>query len=378
MGGIYLIQGDGQLVEMPETAYDSEALLQELLATYPSLLAGDQINTAAPRRWLLISREVPLASEEGGVGRWSIDHVFLDQDAVPTLVEVKRSTDTRIRREVVGQMLDYAANAVVYWPVEKMQAQFEQRCADEGRDPVNVFEECLGRDIDPVAFWQQAKVNLQAGKVRMVFVADKIPTELLRIVEFLNEQMDPAQVLAVEVRQYLGQGQRAMVPRVLGQTAEAQQRKSAPRSPGRQWDAEAFLHALQESNTAEVVTAFRRILDWTNDRGLDLHWGRGARNGSFYPSIRYAGGQCRPVGVFTSGHVETYFDGMKSHSPFNDESKLREFWIRLNQIDGVSLAEERLGGWSMFPLALLAPEESMRQFLATLDWIAEEVTALRP
>jgi hypothetical protein len=37
---------------------------------------------------------------------------------VPTLVEVKRSDDTRIRREVVGQMLDYAANGVVYWPGE--------------------------------------------------------------------------------------------------------------------------------------------------------------------------------------------------------------------------------------------------------------------
>jgi hypothetical protein len=32
---------------------------------------------------------------------------------VPTLLEVKRSSDTRIRREVVGQMLDYAANGVV-------------------------------------------------------------------------------------------------------------------------------------------------------------------------------------------------------------------------------------------------------------------------
>jgi hypothetical protein len=31
----------------------------------------------------------------------------LDQDAVPTLVEVKRSSDTRIRREVMGQMSDY-------------------------------------------------------------------------------------------------------------------------------------------------------------------------------------------------------------------------------------------------------------------------------
>src|SRR6266487_4898323 len=131
MGGIYLIQQGGGLVEMPETAYDSEDLLQELLARYPSLLAGDQIDNAAPRRWLLISREVPLASEEGGASRWSVDHIFLDQDAVPTLVEVKRSTDTRIRREVVGQMLDYAANAVVYWPVEQMRERFERRCLQE-------------------------------------------------------------------------------------------------------------------------------------------------------------------------------------------------------------------------------------------------------
>lgn len=69
MGGIYLIQDGGRLVEMPETPYDSEDVLQVLLAKYPSMLAGDQIDRSAPRRWLLISREVPLASEEGGAGR---------------------------------------------------------------------------------------------------------------------------------------------------------------------------------------------------------------------------------------------------------------------------------------------------------------------
>jgi hypothetical protein len=108
-GGIFVIQDNGGLVEMKEQSYDSEYLLQKLLAKYPNLLAGDQINSTVPRRWLLISREMPLASEEGGSNRWSVDHLFLDQDAIPTLVEVKRSCDTRIRREVIGQMLDYAA-----------------------------------------------------------------------------------------------------------------------------------------------------------------------------------------------------------------------------------------------------------------------------
>jgi hypothetical protein len=57
-----------------------------------------------------------------GGGRWSVDHLFLDQEAIPTLVEVKCSSDSRIRREVVGQMLDYAANAVVYWPIETVRS----------------------------------------------------------------------------------------------------------------------------------------------------------------------------------------------------------------------------------------------------------------
>jgi hypothetical protein len=38
----------------------------------------------------------------------------------------------------------------------------------------------------------------------MVFVSDEIPRELWRVVEFLNGQMNPAEVPAIEVKQYLG------------------------------------------------------------------------------------------------------------------------------------------------------------------------------
>ncbi len=124
-GGIYLIQGDEKLVKMEEQPYDSEDLLQGLLADYPNLLAGDRTDDTEPHRFLLVSREMSLSSEEDSSGRWSVDHLFLDQDAIPTIVEVKRSSNTQIRREVVGQMLDYAANAVVYWPVEFLRTQFE-------------------------------------------------------------------------------------------------------------------------------------------------------------------------------------------------------------------------------------------------------------
>lgn len=57
----------------------------------------------------------------------------------------------------------------------------------------------------------------EAGRVRMVFVADMILPELRRIVEFLNGQMDAAEVLAVEIKQYkgpsAGQKLKTLVPR---------------------------------------------------------------------------------------------------------------------------------------------------------------------
>jgi hypothetical protein len=190
VGKIYLLQGNGSLQPMDEQPYETEDLLQTLLEDYPDLLAGDQINETSPRRWLFISREVGVPESEGGPDRWSLDHLFLDQEAIPTLIEVKRSSDTRIRREVVGQMLDYAANSVIYWPAGAIREKFKSACESQGEDPNILVSELLGvepNDPDLIEnFWNQVKTNLQAGKIRLIFVADIIPKELQRIVEFLN------------------------------------------------------------------------------------------------------------------------------------------------------------------------------------------------
>ena len=100
-------------------------------------------------------------------GGWSLDHLFIDQEGIPTLVEVKRSSDTRIRREVVGQMLDYAANAVVYWPVEDLRARFESRCDNVDERPDEVLSEFLNQTLEIGEFWLQVKTNLQAGRIHL-------------------------------------------------------------------------------------------------------------------------------------------------------------------------------------------------------------------
>jgi hypothetical protein len=190
--GLSLRDGDN-LIALTEQAYEAEDVLQGLLAKHPDLLPGEAMNPDEPRRFLLIRREANVAG-------MSLDHLFIDQDAVPTLVETKRGTNTQVRREVVAQMLDYAANAAGEWSADKLSSWLDERCAGEGSATEDVLTE-LDHAFDSEAdFWAQVEQNLRDGKVRLVFVADDIPSSLQRIVEFLNERMTPTEVLAVEVR----------------------------------------------------------------------------------------------------------------------------------------------------------------------------------
>ena len=269
---------------------------------------------------------------------------------------------------VAGQMLDYAANAVAWWPVETLRGWFEQRCRD---DSLDADEQIAQHAEDPDAFWQQTKTNLQAGRVRLLFVADKIPSELARIVEFLNDQMDPAEVLAVELRHYRAGEQRTLVPRVIGQTARAAARKGAT-TVGKEWNEESFFAALAARVDGEVVTVARRLLEWVQSQQLRVWWGRGASNGSFLGQLDLDGLQHWTFAVWTYGTIELQFQNMKSRRPFDDPSMRRALADRLNRIDGFALGDDALGRRPNVRLEVLRPKAAMDAFLAAFEWVVEE------
>jgi hypothetical protein len=373
-GGIFVIKEDDQLVEMTEQSYDSEDLLQELLAKYPNLLAGDQINIDSPRRWLLVSREINVPDSEDSYGRFSLDHLFLDQDGIPTLVEVKRSSDTRIRREVVGQMLDYAANAVVYWPIEVIIAKFEATIENTEREPDEVLEKFLDTEADPEDFWQKVKTNLTAGKIRMVFVADKIPSELRRVVEFLNEQMDPAEVLAIEVKQYTGENLKTLVPRVIGQTQEAIQKKGGVLS-GRQWDEISFFEHIAKKQGSLEADIARKIFEWAKNTASGIWWGKGKVTGAFVPTYdTHQGIHYQLFAVFTNGTIQIYFQTYSKRPVFQDEEKRLELLKRLNSIPGVSLSEDAISRYPSIPMNVFQDLTNLNKFFEIYEWFIESIT----
>ena len=366
MGKMFLV-ADGDLKPLDPQQYTSEDQLQDLLARFPNVLPGDEIDPAAPRRWLLVSREAGIPGESDGGDRWSLDHLFLDQDGVPTLVEVKRSSDTRVRREVVGQMLDYAANGVAYWPLEQLQALYRRSCEASGDDPDLQLREFIEHE-SPEEFWKAVKTNLQAGRIRLVFVADAIPPELQRVVEFLNNQMDPAEVIAVEISRYSGDGLETLAPRVIGQTVAARTRKAGS-TPGRPWDEPRFLAALEENEGPEARLVAENLIAWCRERGMEDSWGKGAQSGSYFPFVTQGEHWYVPFALWTTGELETQFQHIKSRPAFASAEMRKQLRQRFNELPSVDLPPDGVEKRPSFPMSVLNDPASMTSFKSTVDWM---------
>lgn len=341
---IYLLRKDEsekdeprEIQSLEETPFTYEDDLQALLAEHPELIDGERIRPDDPRRWILVKREKGIAETADAGDRFALDHLLIDQDAIPTLVEVKRRSNTEVRRKVVGQLLEYAAHATGgagSWAVEDIKRDFETTT----KDPADAIAKLLktNEESDVADFWQKVDDNLAARRIRLLFVADEIPDSLARIVEFLNEQTrDNIEVLAVEIKQFSGQNTQTLVPRVIGRTA-------APQSKGKLTH-ESFL-ADFTNNKERAAT--ERLLDVASRSGGSLGWN---------PSSVSLRGVCplhtRPVPVAriylpSTGSKSFYFGwvGPSWGYPRELEQRLRE-WTSQFEDDSFTEVSGTLAHW---------------------------------
>lgn len=225
MPGVFLIDAQSEtLVKMSQANYLDEYDLQALIAKQPALLHGcTSINENEEGSLLLIKREMGVPDSPNGSARWSMDHFYIDQSCIPVFVEVKRSKNGDVRRAVIGQLLDYAANGQSYWSIGEIKQAFENQWGAEAQEKLEGFIEEAGIH-DIATFWQNVEANLRRSMIRLVFVADQLPPELKRIIEFLNEKMRDVDVLGIELRQFKSEGsnQRVIAPNLVGRTSQAE------------------------------------------------------------------------------------------------------------------------------------------------------------
>lgn len=344
-GHIYMVDPDGGLRRMARSAPENEDRMQALVARYPELI------TDGDGDLLLIRREQSIADSEEGGGRWSLDHLFVTRDAMPVLVELKRAVDTRLRREVVGQMLDYAANATAYWQAGRIADGFAATATEAGLDPEAALSAFIG-DRDPAGFWDQVDANFKAGRIKLVFVADEIPRELARIVEFLNDQMQ-ADVRAVELRWFAGEsGAITLSPRVIGETERTAAAKGSA-TPLVPISREAWLQK-HIAPAGEAALAGARVFIAIAEK-LGGEADVASRQGSIYAGFKGTNGKpFYPFHLWSQGALVSFTLRFLHQRPgMENEGVRRQLLEQLAGIVG-PLTTMNLQGYPSFKAALLA------------------------
>jgi hypothetical protein len=163
----------------------------------------------------LIAREVPMP--DGG----RVDILAIDADGVITVCECKLQTNAGIRREVVGQVLEYAAN-LNGMSFREFRARVETRLS--GGDLIDSMAERAGEDWDGEVWLDQVSSRLETGTFRLVVAVDKMAPTLKQTVLYLNGH-SPLPVLAVELQRGRYGTTEVLVPTVF---AEEQARRKVP------------------------------------------------------------------------------------------------------------------------------------------------------
>jgi len=234
---------------------------------------------------------------------------------------------------------------------------FEETCQKQGGDPENALGSFIGDNKTTGEYWTSVDTNIKAGKLRLLFVADTIPSELQRIIEFLNKQMDPAEVLGVEIKQYIGDGETTLVPRVIGQTVEARQHKKRTSGKPVKWSEDSYLDWHKERFAEPILETAKAILSWVKDHSDSIWWGEGRTETSYIACIQDNGRNklfARLVGAPKSAYLQIQFAELKKYQEFSDEAIRMHYLRKFNEIEGVNISEDKIDKYPSIGFDILA------------------------
>lgn len=228
----------------------TEDWLQQQLDAYPELLPIDEISPA----WgplVSMGREIPLP-----VGY--VDNLFVSPAGEVTVVEAKLWRNPEARRQVIGQILDYAAALTDVSYVALEQAIVEARPQDRRSIWQRVCDKVAvpGPEAEP-EFVDTLSRNLHDGRFLLLIVGDGIRSDLQSMADLLGRHPNLAFHLElVEMRLYRlpTDDSLLVVPSIVGRTAEVRRATvSVRREEGGQ------VSVIVEAPPEEPQTSGRRI-----------------------------------------------------------------------------------------------------------------------
>jgi hypothetical protein len=192
--------------------YD-ERWLQDVLYAHPELLPMEEIepvfSDAVP-----VCRELPTR-----VG--PLDLVYVNKQGLLTLVECKLWRNPEARRQVVGQILDYAQE-ISRWTFDELNQAISKSEQQAGASLWVIAQQAFG-GIDEAAFVDRVSRHLRNGEFLLLIIGDGIRENTENIAAFLDKYAGLSFAFGlVEERLFAlpGKDQILVQPRILARTVE--------------------------------------------------------------------------------------------------------------------------------------------------------------
>jgi len=139
--------------------------------------------------------------------------------------------------------------------------------------------------------------------MRLIIAADSIPSELRRMIEFLNNT-SKFEILGLEVALYSDEKEpenKYLIPTLLGASEQARGRKIITRS---QWSETRFFDIVKENLLPEIVKKINDLYDFVNKLTDEkIYWGTGKEVGSFTGKLDIDNHLYSILSVYTDGNI---------------------------------------------------------------------------
>jgi hypothetical protein len=341
--------------------YPNEAELQSLLNTGSAeLIPADP---SLDEAHVVFVRE--LSTDSG-----PIDLIGIGSTGSITIMECKLARNHQIKREVVGQVLDYAESL---WETDLLVLSEAFR-ARAGSDPFEAIRRQFGEDaesFDEEACRAEVARRLREGDFRLLVAVDRIDPELRRIIQYVNSRGGAGpglRLVAVEFPRYQQGTILVLVPEAYGD--ELAQRKASSSRESRRWAVEDYFAALApDSPLAPIV---RRLLDWGADRRLTVRMGQGQTPSPMW-RLDSLGVDHSLFSVDIGGRLWLSLGNLRGRLGTTDEGVVRTLIEQLNTISGIKVAHDASG--PAVPLLSLGRDEAFAAFTAAWDRVIDAVRA---
>lgn len=154
----------------------SEAQIQELVHKHPGSLPIEEVDPSF-KSPIAICRE--LMTPAG-----PIDNFMVTPSGLPILVECKLWRNPQGRREVVGQIIDYAKE-LSRWTSSDLQREVSRRLGKPGNAMLDLVR-AVDPTVDEIAFNDALSLNLRRGRFMLLIVGDGIREGVEAIAEYLQ------------------------------------------------------------------------------------------------------------------------------------------------------------------------------------------------